>query len=344
MIKLLGYTVLMMLPALLPAQSSFLQSPDIVWAAEVEQDWRLDIPDMETEWEEGVTTLKLMRTEKNELYWSSAYLSELVYQAVMQKKLPVFADPECQTFLDPQQIKVGLDTLISFDPDTYEEIVRVVDVKPVPVRDFVAWRLRQILVYHHKSATFSTTVEAIAPLIVDKNEHGDSIGLRPLFWFKPANKRQKLCNNDIVWAKKTVGRQPERQVPANPSRPVKLLNCFQWPMAHQIEVLGHNMKTDFYDNWNEKPLTPDERALIVGRIDSIITIDPETAEEKMVIVRNEINIEAIQHFRLVQSWYWDEHRSRLSICLNAVAPMLDVYDREGNYRYTQPLYYRRSNK
>jgi hypothetical protein len=58
-------------------------------------------------------------------------------------------------------------------------------------------------------------------------------------------------------------------------------------------------------------------------------------------VNNEINVGDIRELRLVQRWYWDERRARLSICLDAVAPLMDVHDDNGNFRYQKPLFYRR---
>lgn len=57
-----------------------------------------------------------------------------------------------------------------------------------------------------------------------------------------------------------------------------------------------------------------------------------------------INLDHIRGLRFGQTWYWDERRHRLSICLDAVAPLLDVYDSMGNFRYLRPLFYRKALK
>ena len=331
-----------LLPCLLPAQSGFLKDPDIVWAAEIEQDWVVDILSLENEWDEGITTLKLLRTEQNSRYWATPYLSELVFRAIMDGKLPVYKDPQCTMPADPLTVFPGKDTVTTFDPETYEEKVSIVWVEPDPAHDFKAWRLRQVLSYHRKSATWSTRVEAVAPLILVKNPAGDSIGMRPLCWFRPEDKRPKTSSNHIVWAKKTVNRQPATRVPAVPPNPVKLSDGFQNPLIHQLKLLETDMKTPFYDTWNEAPLPPAERKSMLARTDTVVTFDPETYEEKVMVVKNEINPDNIRSLRLVQTWYWDERRQRLSICLDAVAPLLDVTDSFGNFRYQRPLYYRKT--
>lgn len=60
--------IFLLVPCFLTAQSEFLKDPDIVWAAEIEQDWVVDIPSLEAECDEGITTIKLLRITKNEQY------------------------------------------------------------------------------------------------------------------------------------------------------------------------------------------------------------------------------------------------------------------------------------
>lgn len=324
------------------AQSAFLKNPDIVWAAEIEQDWVVDIPSLEVEWEYGITTLKLMRTEKNYPYWNSTYLADLIFEAALRGEFPVFKDPQCRIPVDIMKVYPSKDTVITYDPETYEEKRQVYIVEPFPFRDFKAWRLRQVLAYHAKSASWSTTVEAIAPLVAVRNEAwGDSIGLRPLFWFRPDNKRQKITSNDIVWAKNTVNKQISTHISVDQLKMVKVMDGFQNPMTHQLEVLGKNMKIPFYSSGNEKPLTPEDRAHMLATTDTVVTFDPETYEEKITVVHNDLNANNIRNLRLVQIWYWDEKKHRLSICLDAVAPLINVMDSEGNFRFQRPLYYRR---
>ena len=326
------------------AQSAFLQNPDIVWAAEIEQDWIVDIASMEAEWDSGITTLKLLRTETNESYWSSPYLADLVFQSALKGHFPVFKDPQCKIPADIFNVYPSRDTVISFDPETYEEVKKIWYVEPQSFYDFKAWRLRQVLAYHAKTANWSTTVESIAPLVTIKNAKGDSLGLRPLFWFRPDDERQKLSSNHIVWAKKTVNKQTKTEISTDSLNLVKVLDGFQHPIEHQFMVLRTDMKKPFYGSGSEKPMSREERLKLLSGSDTIVTFDPETYEEKVTVVRNDINIEYVRKFRLVQTWYWDERRHRLSICLDAVAPLLNITDDWGNLRYFRPLFYRRTGK
>ncbi len=334
----------LLLPALLPAQSSFLKDPDIVWAAEIEQDWMVDIPSLDEEWDYGVSTLKLLRTDRNVPDWMSPYLAGLVFSAAKAHKLPVFKDPFFKTPANPESLFVRTDTIVMFDPDTYEEKVQVIQSDLDPIHVFKAWRLRQILAYHRKSATWSTTVEAIAPLVEVRSAEGDSLGMSPLFWFQPDDKRVKLTSNDIVWAKLVRSKQKDNYVSMDVRQPVKITDGFQNPLSHLFNVMATDMKTPFYSTLDDRVLTPAERTSMLARSDTVATFDPETYEEKLRIVRNDINPEDIKNLRLYQTWYWDERRNRLSICLDAVAPIRDIIDMAGNVRYSMPLFIRKARK
>jgi hypothetical protein len=331
-------------PILLSAQSAFLKDPDIVWAAEIEQDWVLDIPSLETEWEEGITTLKLLRTEQNESYWSSPYLADLVFQAALAGELPVFKDAHCKVPMDANDAYPRMDTIVTFDPETYEEKISVVYFEPEPHYDIKFWRLRQVLAYHKKSARWSTTVQSIAPMIQIKNPEGDSIGMRPLFWFRPDGKRQKLSSKSIVWAKETRNKQTKTQVPTDAKTLVKVSDGFQFPVQHQLKAFETDFKTPFYGTVDEKPLSQKERTSMVAKSDTVITFDPESYEEKAVVVNKEINPYDIRQLRLVQIWYWDERRARLSICLDAVGLLKDEFDDMGNFKFSRLLFYRKRDR
>ena len=113
-------------PALLPAQSAFLKDPDIVWAVEIEQDWAVDIPSLDAEWDYGITTVKLLRTDRNVPDWMSPFLSGLVFSAAEKRLLPIFQDPLLGIPADPDGLFIRTDTVVTFDPDTYEEKVQIV--------------------------------------------------------------------------------------------------------------------------------------------------------------------------------------------------------------------------
>ncbi|KAA3631145.1 MAG: gliding motility protein GldN [Bacteroidetes bacterium] len=97
-----------------------------------------------------------------------------------------------------------------------------------------------------------------------------------------------------------------------------------------------------YDAENDKftaPLDPDEVASMGASIDTVTTFDPVTYEEKIQIVTNEINPEDVKRFRVKEIWFFDEESSTLQVRILGIAPLLDVKDENGNFKYEKPMFW-----
>lgn len=86
-------------------------------------------------------------------------------------------------------------------------------------------------------------------------------------------------------------------------------------------------------------LAPDEVASMGATVDTVITFDPETYEEQVQVVRNEINPEDVKQFRIKEVWFFDEESSTLQVRILGIAPLIDVFDDNGNYRFTKPMFW-----
>ncbi len=335
----------LLIPCCLFAQTDFLKDPDIVWATEIEQDWVVDVPSLEDEWDMGIITLKQQRTRENELNWSSPYLADLVFEAVGKGTLPIFKDAQLKIPKNKLLDYLGVDTVLVFDPVTYEEQVKEIYNEPRPLIDVKAWRLRQVLAYHQKKAIWTTTTISIAPLVLVPKAQTNSMELIPAFWFKPDNKSQKLQSAGIVWAKKTVsGKQENTSVSPNDLSALKEIKSPRNPLEHQLKAFGTDMKIPFYDPLGNSLIPAEQRKSMLSRTDTIVAFDPGNYTETMEVRREEINADSISQLRLVQTWYWDAVRNRLSISLDAVAPMKNEYTEMGVLRCNRPLYYQKATR
>ena len=92
------------------------------------------------------------------------------------------------------------------------------------------------------------------------------------------------------------------------------------------------------DKFTDK-LEPNEVATMGATVDTVITFDPETYEEQMQIVRNELNPEDVKRFRIKEVWYFDEQHSELKVRILGIAPLIDVKDENGNFRYEKPMFW-----
>ncbi len=68
-------------------------------------------------------------------------------------------------------------------------------------------------------------------------------------------------------------------------------------------------------------------------------VDPETYDEKVQVYENFINFEDIKRFRIKEVWYFDEATSTMNVRILGIAPMQDVMDDNGNFRFEKPLFW-----
>ena len=97
-----------------------------------------------------------------------------------------------------------------------------------------------------------------------------------------------------------------------------------------------------YSTENDKftiPLDPEEVASMGNSVDTIITFDPETYEEIIQVVRNDLNPDDVKRFRLKEVWYFDKETSTVKVRLLGIAPLIDVKDDNGNFRYELPMFW-----
>ncbi|TXB63259.1 type IX secretion system ring subunit PorN/GldN [Phaeodactylibacter luteus] len=87
------------------------------------------------------------------------------------------------------------------------------------------------------------------------------------------------------------------------------------------------------------PLTPDEVASMGASVDTVATVDPETYEEVYQIVRNEVNPLDVKRFRVKEVWFFDEESSSLQVRILGIAPLLEEFDDNGNFKYEAPMFW-----
>ncbi len=89
----------------------------------------------------------------------------------------------------------------------------------------------------------------------------------------------------------------------------------------------------------KKRLSTDDVLSMLSKTDTVVTFDPETYEEKVQIVRNDINWEDVKRFRIKEVWFFDKETSTLQVRILGIAPMIDVRDNEGNFRFEKPMFW-----
>ncbi len=96
----------------------------------------------------------------------------------------------------------------------------------------------------------------------------------------------------------------------------------------------------FADERFKEPLSADELIAMTNKIDTTITYDPETYEEKIVITNSPIDPDAIKRYRIKEVWYFDKESSVMKVRILGIAPIIDEFDDEtGILKYSRPLFW-----
>ncbi len=141
---------------------------------------------------------------------------------------------------------------------------------------------------------------------------------------------------DIFWEKRIWRVIDVREKMNHPfSYPQRPFFSILMDAATSSEITVYSVDNDKFTS----PLTPDEVASMGATIDTVITFDPETYDEQIQVVRNDINPEDVKRFRLKEDWFFDEESSTLQVRILGIAPLIDKTDDNGNFLYEQPLFW-----
>ena len=73
--------------------------------------------------------------------------------------------------------------------------------------------------------------------------------------------------------------------------------------------------------------------------DTTAIYDDETGQVIYVPVENTLNYEDIKRFRIKEVWFFNEQTSRMQVRILGIAPLQEVFDENGNFRYEKPMFW-----
>ncbi|MFN0175651.1 MAG: gliding motility protein GldN [Saprospiraceae bacterium] len=186
-----------------------------------------------------------------------------------------------------------------------------------------------LLSIHFAFAQDPEPVESLSPL--------DDITVREVVTDRAVLPYQPIREADILWEKRiwrVVDVREKMNLPfAAPESPLfKILA--DAAMAGDLSV--YSTENDKFS----KRLSPVEVRGLLFKLDTILVYeDMDGAEEKLKIVENETNWEDVKRFRIKESWFFDTKTSTLRSRILGIAPVIDVRDNEGNFRFEKPLFW-----
>ncbi len=234
------------------------------------------------------------------------------------------------------------DTIITFDPKTYEEIIQIVNNK-IDIDKIEVFRLKQILHYNSKTHQFGVSAVAIAPIANKYNKQTGSHTCTPIFWMpvKETLEALDLNSSSVDWVKR-IGRDIDKKDLKIIKGEQNIGEIFDAIIDHAIK---NSEKAKLYYPTNElSPLPAEAIKSIKSASDTVITFDPETFEEIIQVSPNKFHPENIKKIRLIQNWIWDNKTQKMNIQLIAFAPVLERYDTKGTYIFSSPIFYKKPNE
>lgn len=141
---------------------------------------------------------------------------------------------------------------------------------------------------------------------------------------------QPVRESDIMWEKRIwriIDVREKMNLPfAYPEEPF-------FKILSDAAVKGDLPVYSVDDDKFRKRLSTDDVLSMMSKTDTIVTFDPETYEEKIQVVRNDINWADVKRFRIKEIWFFDKETSTMQVRILGIAPLIDVRDNEGNFRY-----------
>jgi len=225
-----------------------------------------------------------------------------------------------------------IDTMITFDPNTYEEYVEIIRYD---MRRYIK-TFKVIQHWYFQKENLFTKVVGVIPIM----EPLDSTGTRKeLFWIPFTNNQEQqfsyLINNPHnTWVKYTSDRVEFQRATVIKGDAKKAFKNLVWesPRNNLLPVY-----TTLQDSYFDPP-QPDN---YINDNFSKITYDTLRSNAGELIIREQkpYNFQDFIAYKLRQVWYFNEKTLSLNVKILEIAPYIGIYDKDDNFKYSYPLYW-----
>lgn len=122
----------------------------------------------------------------------------------------------------------------------------------------------------------------------------------------------------------------------------KMNHHFIYPNAPFFDILKNaamNGELTLYSAHDDKfSKAIDNYEGIFFERDTVEVVD-ENYDVTYVPIMNEFGYEDIKRFRIKEVWYFDENTSTIKVRILGIAPLKDIFDKNGNFRNEKPLFW-----
>lgn len=323
--------LVLLLPFLAPAQyDNLLRQKDILWIAEAEVLISFD-PYTEANIPGFLEAVPVKVMQEENFTPSPSPVTQGLIELMEAGRWPAFADAGLTQPLSREAARAQMaevDTIVTFDPETYEEKMMVVRNEMLGSTSVFA--LRQLWYYNGRTDKLESLVLAIAPTWNGGEMEAD---YRPLAWFQvPAAEKKlfKLESKAVPYATFLKLDLAERDL--------TVLKGADSPLKAILFDHVKSGRINSYDGAGQA-IPPAQVPALFSSVDTIITFDPETYEETIELVQWDFNPEDVGNYRLKQTLFFDPRQGKLQCRPEAVAPTIAITDEYGQLKYFQPLFY-----
>ena len=308
----------------------FLKSKDVLWAADFKITYQLDnYRNGITEDDSAQDYFELLQYTKPNLedpYSGFTHLIHDFFDALIAEKKggSFFYDEELSKEVPVEKLPSFMaitDTIITFHPDTYEEVIKLV-TNDIPANNLNNIEVKQRLWYSKKDQRFYIKLLALR-FFADQYD----IPLNTL-WIKP-NKLNKNSSSNKQMLRSSCHMLLETKA-SKSKKKIKDL----------IVVASKNKEIDLYEKpWNyiKKMEQRDDQFIddfyFKKITDTIITFDPETYEEQISIHNSPPRYEQMNDLGMHQIWYIDPQNRQIELRLEYLYPRWEVRDEMDNFLF-----------
>lgn len=128
--------------------------------------------------------------------------------------------------------------------------------------------------------------------------------------------QQPIREADIAWEKRI-----QRVIDAREKLNLPFISVESNLFTVLKTMIMNGEVTAFSDDAFKNILPSEEIEAKMVKMDTSVTLDPDTYEEQIVIARNDINWEDITQYRIKELWYFDKQRSVMDVRILGIAPI-----------------------
>lgn len=145
-----------------------------------------------------------------------------------------------------------------------------------------------------------------------------------------------LRENDLLWEKRIWRLIDTRE---------RMNLVFRYPEKYFFDILTEGIASGAITAYS--PETDDfqytlSQQDVMGELltqDTVPVWIPDSMEEELQVIENEMDPARIIRYRIKEVWYFDKVHSTLKVRILGIAPMITEVDAMGNFKYERPLFW-----